>query len=136
MRIYSNTETYYRVYPSTPMTPCSIPHHHGEAPRLLSMVISLPCIHNHFKPHLSLKHSHRHRHNHNRYSPRLRHHNNLTGRNVRHLVMVSSSVSYRLKRTCGDYSKNVALRMGMHNYCMKPSHLPLRRPYGRKTSSR
>ena len=52
MRIYSNTELYHRVYPSIPMTPCSIRPHRDEAPRLLFLlVISLPCIRSLFKPH-------------------------------------------------------------------------------------
>ena len=60
---------------------------------------------------LNHRHNHRHRHNHKRYNPRPRHYNNLTGRNVRHLV-VSYSVSYRLKRTCGDCSKNARIAHG------------------------
>ena len=32
MRTYSNSEFYYRVYPSITMTPCSIHPHRGEAP--------------------------------------------------------------------------------------------------------
>lgn len=40
MRLYSNIETCYRVYPSILMTPCSVPLHHGEV--LRPIVLSLP----------------------------------------------------------------------------------------------